>query len=70
MTTTTPVVVCPKCQQKTKLYRLSYDSLAGERVALQKCLACGHNWSTPGQAVAGQDAEADDPKTGQRRFAS
>jgi len=39
-------MICPTCQRSVKVLQIVFPSSKGQgRVSLQKCPACGHEWS-------------------------
>ena len=41
------IMICPGCWRPVKVLQTFFPSGKGrERVSLQKCPACGHEWST------------------------
>jgi hypothetical protein len=48
------IMICPGCHRLVKVLQILYSpSKVSGRVSLQKCPACGYEWSTstPGQPV-------------------
>ena len=41
-------MVCPKCLQPVQAYQLTF-SHGEKRLSIQKCPACGYEWSDPAQ---------------------